>query len=254
MKNRDDAAGRPRNKYNILTFFFPSLVPVERRNLLFFLSFTMFAFASWLWLFAGTSIAGVVKLREGDFSEPPVAVTKNGSYAGVYDEVYKQDYFLGVPYALPPTGEGRFRIPQSLNGSWTRTRDAKSYSKECVGYGVRYCFLYRQTREWERVSMYANWYHRATNGPMKSRKIVFTSMSFDRLATRTPSCPLLFGFMVVGILRVVAWINAIIFLSLFKTLWRLGSRLLVLVSTIDSALGDSCIRGRYRGVGIRIWG
>ncbi|RDI77655.1 putative mitochondrial carrier [Venturia inaequalis] len=94
----------------------------------------MIAFTSWLWLFAGASTAGLVKLRDGSSSEP-IAVTKNGSYAGVYDGVYKQDYFLGVPYALPPTGERRFKVPTSLNGTWTGTRDAKSYSKECVGYG-----------------------------------------------------------------------------------------------------------------------
>ncbi|KAE9976002.1 hypothetical protein BLS_002318 [Venturia inaequalis] len=94
----------------------------------------MIAFTSWLWLFAGASTAGLVKLRDASSSEP-IAVTKNGSYAGVYDGVYKQDYFLGVPYALPPTGERRFKVPTSLNGTWTGTRDAKSYSKECVGYG-----------------------------------------------------------------------------------------------------------------------
>lgn len=252
MKNRENAAGRLRNGYNILTLF-PSLVPIGRRNLLFFLSFAMFALASWLWLFTGTSIAGLVKLRDGDSSEPPVAVTKNGSYAGVYDEVYKQDYFLGVPYALPPTGGGRFRVPQSLNGSWTGTRDAKSHSKECVGYGVRNCFLRFQlglNREMMRLLTV----YRAINGPTKSQKTVYISMSSDRPATRIPNYLLLSGFMVVGILKGVAWINAIIFLSLFRILWRLGNRLLVLVSTIDLVLGDSCIRGRYRGVGIRIWG
>lgn len=137
MKNRDDVAiyHHPRNVYHLIGF--PSLHPVETeiRNLLFLLSFTMFAFASWVWLLAGTSIAGLVKLRDG-VSEP-TAVTRNGSFVGVHDGVYDQDYFLGVPYALPPTGEGRFRVPRSLNESWTGTRDAKSYSKECVGYGVR---------------------------------------------------------------------------------------------------------------------
>ncbi|TID19972.1 putative mitochondrial carrier [Venturia nashicola] len=94
----------------------------------------MFAFTSWFWLFAGMSTAGLVQLRDGASSEP-IAVTMNGSYAGVYDSVYKQDWFLGVPYAIPPIGEGRFRVPMSLNGTWTGTKNAKAYSKECVGYG-----------------------------------------------------------------------------------------------------------------------
>lgn len=95
----------------------------------------MLAFTSLLWLFAGASTAGLVSLRDGNGD--PVAVTKNGSFVGVHDRGFGQDFFLGVPYAMPPIGEGRFSLPRSLEGSWKGVRNAKSYSKECVGYGVR---------------------------------------------------------------------------------------------------------------------
>jgi carboxylesterase type B len=93
----------------------------------------MFALLSWLWLFLhlGTADAGVVR-----WNGAPVARTKNGSYVGVYSPEYHQDFFLGVPYAQPPVGELRWRIPQSLNSTWTSINKAQEYSSECVGYGV----------------------------------------------------------------------------------------------------------------------
>jgi triacylglycerol lipase len=37
----------------------------------------------------------------------PIATIKNGSYSGVYNPTYQQDFFLGIPYAqvskLPDT-------------------------------------------------------------------------------------------------------------------------------------------------------
>lgn len=197
--------------YNALTL--RSLTPVEHRNIVFLISFTMFSFACWLWLLAGTSSAGLVKLRDGSSSGPPFAVTKNGSYAGVYDVVYNQDYFLGVPYALPPTGERRFKVPRSLNGTWSGTRDAKSYSNECVGYGVRTHFpLFQGFEEWKCMSTYTftDNCNRAINGPTKSQKIASTSTSSDHRATKTPSFPSPSGFTVAATLKVAVLTNATI--------------------------------------------
>jgi Carboxylesterase family len=118
------------NIYNVFLFR-------TRKQYILFLPFAMFALFSWLWFSAsiGLTSARVVPRNDG-----PVAVTKNGSYAGVYSKEYDQYFFLGVPYALPPVGELRFRTPQTLNGSWTGMKDAKEYSPECVGYGVRAFF------------------------------------------------------------------------------------------------------------------
>ncbi|KAE8150263.1 Alpha/Beta hydrolase protein [Aspergillus avenaceus] len=66
----------------------------------------------------------------------PVAHVRNGTYVGVRNDHYKQDFFLGMSYAQQPTGDLRFTVPQSLNRSWDGMRDAKEYSEICVGYGT----------------------------------------------------------------------------------------------------------------------
>ncbi|KAH7148264.1 Alpha/Beta hydrolase protein [Dactylonectria macrodidyma] len=65
----------------------------------------------------------------------PTAKTVNGTYKGVYNSAYKQDFFLGIPYAQPPVGDLRFRVPQPLNSSWGGSRNATEYSRQCIGYG-----------------------------------------------------------------------------------------------------------------------
>ncbi|KAF7714483.1 Carboxylic ester hydrolase [Penicillium ucsense] len=65
----------------------------------------------------------------------PTAHVANGTYTGVHSTSYNQDFFLGVPYAQQPVGNLRFKVPQSLNESWSGARDAKQYSDACVGYG-----------------------------------------------------------------------------------------------------------------------
>lgn len=65
----------------------------------------------------------------------PTAKTINGTYYGVYNQAYDQDLFLGMPYAQPPVGDLRFRVPQSLNTTWKGSRNATEYSRQCIGYG-----------------------------------------------------------------------------------------------------------------------
>ncbi|OWZ06048.1 hypothetical protein PHMEG_00021755 [Phytophthora megakarya] len=68
-------------------------------------------------------------------ADPPTVTIKNGSYYGVHLETYDQDLFLGMPYAQPPVGNLRFRLPQSLNTTWSEAKNATEYSPECYGYG-----------------------------------------------------------------------------------------------------------------------
>jgi len=65
----------------------------------------------------------------------PVATTKNGSYFGVHNSNYSQDFFLGVPFAQPPLDQLRFANPASLNNSWSGSLPATNYAFECFGYG-----------------------------------------------------------------------------------------------------------------------
>jgi carboxylesterase type B len=65
----------------------------------------------------------------------PTVQVLNGTYSGVYNQEYNQDFFLGVPYAIPPLHSLRFRQAQSLNTSWSGTKNATEYSYECIGYG-----------------------------------------------------------------------------------------------------------------------
>ncbi|EIN05256.1 alpha/beta-hydrolase [Punctularia strigosozonata HHB-11173 SS5] len=65
----------------------------------------------------------------------PTVTVRNGTYTGLSLPSFKQELFLGMPYAqqpLPP--DLRLRAPRSLNSSWTGTRNATEYSPICIGY------------------------------------------------------------------------------------------------------------------------
>ncbi|RAH49247.1 cholinesterase [Aspergillus brunneoviolaceus CBS 621.78] len=81
----------------------------------------------------GLSASGIV--ASADTSQPTAHV-RNGTYVGVRNTDYEQDFFLGIPYAQQPVGDLRFRVPKSLNESWDGEREAKAYSDICVGYGT----------------------------------------------------------------------------------------------------------------------
>ncbi|KAH7065374.1 carboxylesterase [Macrophomina phaseolina] len=83
-----------------------------------------------MWLF-GVSLlfAGAAALSN---SSTPTAKTINGTYAGRHLPGWDQDAFLGIPFAQPPTGQLRFRWPQSLNTSFSEVRDATTYGHNCI--------------------------------------------------------------------------------------------------------------------------
>ncbi|EFQ86252.1 hypothetical protein PTT_18565 [Pyrenophora teres f. teres 0-1] len=62
----------------------------------------------------------------------PVVAVKNGSIAGIHNAAYAQDFFLGIPYATPPTGPLRLLRPQPAL-AWNGTRQATSYPPWCAG-------------------------------------------------------------------------------------------------------------------------
>ncbi|RDW88358.1 hypothetical protein BP6252_00390 [Coleophoma cylindrospora] len=69
-------------------------------------------------------------------SSTPTVTVKNGTYTGLHNDFYTQDYFLGLPFAQPPVDELRFRAPLSLNTTWSTPKAAISYPSLCVGYGT----------------------------------------------------------------------------------------------------------------------
>lgn len=87
-------------------------------------------------LLSSTAASGAALLpRDNSTSNTPTVTLKNGSYYGLYSPDYNQDFFLGIPFAQPPLGDLRLRQPQSINTTWTETRNATSYQPECIGYG-----------------------------------------------------------------------------------------------------------------------
>lgn len=88
------------------------------------------------WIALGAiSTASPTDRRRGEDSAAPWATVRNGTYAGTYNPAYNTDYFLGIPFAQPPVGDLRFRVPQPLDTSWSGTRNATEYGPECIGYG-----------------------------------------------------------------------------------------------------------------------
>ncbi|KAI1755637.1 Alpha/Beta hydrolase protein [Xylaria castorea] len=61
----------------------------------------------------------------------PVVRVLNGSYEGLHLPSFRQDVFLGIPYAQDTGGPNRFRVPQSLHETWDGVRRAKVYGPAC---------------------------------------------------------------------------------------------------------------------------
>ncbi|KAF2105943.1 putative carboxylesterase [Lophiotrema nucula] len=64
----------------------------------------------------------------------PLAHTLNGTFLGLHSAKYSQDYFLGIPYALPPLGSLRFMPPAALNLTWAGMKRATEFGPQCIGY------------------------------------------------------------------------------------------------------------------------
>ncbi|KAL6415628.1 carboxylesterase family protein [Ilyonectria robusta] len=79
--------------------------------------------------------AATCKECSGPTFPVPVANILNGSYYGERIEQSYTENFLGIPYAQPPTGHLRLQLPQSVNSTWSGTKNATGYGYGCVGLG-----------------------------------------------------------------------------------------------------------------------
>ncbi|KAH7093315.1 carotenoid ester lipase-like protein precursor [Paraphoma chrysanthemicola] len=75
-----------------------------------------------LWLVLG-QVATAHTLR-------PIVKTTNGTLVGVWNAQYQQDFFLGIPYAQPPTGNLRYARPKPIDEPWRR-RNATEFGPWC---------------------------------------------------------------------------------------------------------------------------
>ncbi|OHF00001.1 carboxylesterase [Colletotrichum orchidophilum] len=81
-----------------------------------------------------TVLSTLILLIVHRVSAGPTVKVLNGSYEGLFLPNYQQDVFLGVPYAMPPIGNFRFKAPQSINSKWNATRPATEYGNICMQY------------------------------------------------------------------------------------------------------------------------
>ncbi|EPS35855.1 hypothetical protein H072_10683 [Dactylellina haptotyla CBS 200.50] len=73
---------------------------------------------------------GVEASPYGPPSTTPKVDIKNGTVTGRYSREWNQDFFLGVPFAEPPTGQFRFRPPQYIRRK--RNFDAREFGPRCI--------------------------------------------------------------------------------------------------------------------------
>ncbi|KAL7940298.1 alpha/beta-hydrolase [Trichoderma barbatum] len=61
---------------------------------------------------------------------------QNDTVVGKYNTHYRQDLFLGIPYAKPPVQDLRFTRPQHLTEKWTSPKQTTEYGPYCYGFNV----------------------------------------------------------------------------------------------------------------------
>ncbi|KAK5661591.1 hypothetical protein OQA88_9690 [Cercophora sp. LCS_1] len=86
-----------------------------------------------LLLSLGTNFRPLPSIFSTPVTSVPHVTVRNGTYEGIHNPSFEQDFFLGIPYAQDTSGHNRFRAPQSLNTTWQGARDAKQYSNACPG-------------------------------------------------------------------------------------------------------------------------
>ncbi|KAF3937687.1 Cholinesterase [Dactylella cylindrospora] len=64
---------------------------------------------------------------------PPVVNIRNGTVIGVHSDVWDQDYFLGIPYSQPATGNNRFDLAKPFTKKWSKPFVANAYGDRCLG-------------------------------------------------------------------------------------------------------------------------
>jgi hypothetical protein len=86
-----------------------------------------------------TAVAGILLKDSYKFTTPPQIATpqvtiRNGTLKGFHLPAFKEDIFLGIPFAAPPVDNLRLRHPIPYQNAWSGIRDATARSPSCPGY------------------------------------------------------------------------------------------------------------------------
>ncbi|WP_371345568.1 carboxylesterase/lipase family protein [Ancylobacter sp. IITR112] len=91
---------------------------------------TEISWARWgaLLLVASLTLGDLARAQTSNGDDPAVVMTREGAVRGVVADGVRS--FKGIPYALPPTGERRFALPEPAQ-PWSGVRDATGYGSAC---------------------------------------------------------------------------------------------------------------------------
>ncbi|KAF3916424.1 Cholinesterase [Orbilia brochopaga] len=85
-------------------------------------------------LLTGLSLGfNLISAKPHPAQPPPTVTIRNGTVRGFHSDVWQQDYFLGIPYAQPPTGNNRFNLPQPIKTKWQDEFVATDFGDRCLG-------------------------------------------------------------------------------------------------------------------------
>jgi len=89
--------------------------------------FATFVLSAILGAFAALNASPVVAAR----AAAPTVTAAGGKFVGTPGDIYPVDKYLGIPFAEPPVGNLRFRLPVGRN-TYSGTVDATKYGPSCV--------------------------------------------------------------------------------------------------------------------------
>lgn len=78
------------------------------------------------------SAAPIQSKSDNETSIAPRVQLSNGTLQGSHLSNFKQDAFLGIPFAEPPLDSLRFQPPQPLSQGWSGLKDATKYGHACI--------------------------------------------------------------------------------------------------------------------------
>ncbi len=102
------------------------------------------------------ALVGAVTAVAGQTS--PTVKVANGTLQGGTCGASSFNYFLAIPYAEPPIGEGRFASPRTFDQTYNGTRDATKSVPACTQFGQTFVEAGPQSEDLVRPCTPQNWH------------------------------------------------------------------------------------------------